>query len=193
MHQREDLGEAGSADKLNDPEFVQWLRRGDIEFKSQDESRVHFAKKVRAHMGTTISYSFSPTAQQARRSVAEIVRLGKTDCGGSTYVFCAALARQGIPVRTTLNTMHIFPEMYVEGTGWVPCEGTELGDSLGRCGYVMSVGAPAVLDLSPVGGPSSQLALSQWPLTYGTWPSNAWKGGRNEPCAVPNNGGTSEE
>ena len=94
-----------------------------------------------------------------------------------------------------IKRIHAFIHSFIHSfpLGWVPCEGTALGDSLGRCGYVMSVGAPAVLDLSPVGGPSRQLTLSQWPQVHGGWPANAWTGGRNAPGAVPNSGGISED
>ena len=171
--------EASTHAKLNHPAFVGWLKAGDIDQMQPSEGRISFARRVQKHMGETITYSFSPQAQRARGSPAEIVTLGQTDCGGSTYIFCASLARQKIPVRTTLAVQHIFPECYVEGVGWVPCEGEGLADSTGQSGHTACMGAPAVLDLSPVGGGSSEQVINQMPINYSGYTRNSWEDGRN--------------
>lgn len=178
--------------QLEEGAFQNWLREGGIDQMQKNETEIDFARRVFLHMAKTMGYSFSPEAQAARTSPGSIVSFGKTDCGGSAIVFSAALQKQGIRTRSVLSTLHVFPEMYVDGIGWIPCDGIVGNDGLGLSGHTMAIGGPPVLDMSHVEGLPQVSGIDwtrvttccQMPLdTVGKIAE--WEGGRNTPGVVP--------
>mmetsp|Transcript_6032 Transcript_6032/g.10975 ORF Transcript_6032/g.10975 Transcript_6032/m.10975 type:complete len:845 (-) Transcript_6032:95-2629(-) len=137
--------------------WERWLQDGELHSKRADESDVYFAFRTLSHMAKTLVYAADPVTMNSKRSdVATILSWGKTDCGGHTMTFKAVMATHGIPCRSILLDMHIFPEIYVQGCGWVPCEATmkdpgQLGQS-DAAGHAVMVGASHRLDLSPFTG-----------------------------------------
>ena len=123
----------------HDSDTVQtWLDTKKLR-RRKDELPLAFATRVLEVIRSDFSYRFAADDDR-RASVA--VEQGKTDCGGMTFAFVAALRANAIPARVLVGRIakprgpnstpadleydrpHVRAELFVGGVGWVPVDPT---------------------------------------------------------------------
>ena len=115
--------------------FRSWLNAADLKRKA-NESDLDFARRVFAHIKRQCEFE-SPTKNHAASSTAMV---GKSDAGGLSSLFVAALRADGIPARLLAGRLaesdkpgdpkgHIKAEFHARGIGWIP---VDLGTAVKR-------------------------------------------------------------
>jgi transglutaminase-like putative cysteine protease len=116
--------------------FQEWLDRRGLRKKAGEEE-VAFARRVFLDITDTCTYE----AQQANdRHASAVCQTGKSDCGGLSVLFVAALRANGVPARSLVGSwaesskpdqkigdipftqQHIRAEFFAPGVGWVPVD-----------------------------------------------------------------------
>jgi len=113
-----------------------WLRERKLR-REQDESDVDFARRVFLDLRANFRYEYKPGADAHASAVC---RAGRSDCGGLSGLFVAALRANGVPARTLYGRWarsaeagaklgevpyyqaHVKAEFYADGVGWVPAD-----------------------------------------------------------------------
>jgi hypothetical protein len=116
--------------------FKKWLADNDL-VKKKDESDLEYGKRVFVHIVSKFDYEYR---QQVEWTASEVCKAGKSECGGLSTTFTAALRSQGIPTRIRVGRwamsakkgdrigevgflqQHMWPEFYCAGIGWVPVD-----------------------------------------------------------------------
>jgi transglutaminase-like putative cysteine protease len=113
-----------------------WLKERRLS-RAKDESDVDFARRVFRDVRANFRYEYKPDADSHASAVC---RAGRSDCGGLSALFVAALRANGVPARTLYGRWatsakegdklgdvpyyqaHVKAEFYAEGVGWVPVD-----------------------------------------------------------------------
>lgn len=121
---------------FNDSKFQKWLGAGSLN-RVEKESDVEFARRVFELIRGKGTYEHLGTMDRKASTVCETP---KTDCGGFSQLFAAAMRANGIPARclygrwaesanadAKLGTVayfqwHAIAEFYANGVGWVPVD-----------------------------------------------------------------------
>jgi transglutaminase-like putative cysteine protease len=145
--------EAPTIPKLSDRERSAALAdRGDIDFKAKafkdwleskglhrvaGESEIDFALRVFREIQSSATYEYRPTMD---RRASVVCKDGRSDCGGLSALFVAALRANGVPARILIGRWatsarpgqsigglayyqaHAKAEFYASGVGWVPVD-----------------------------------------------------------------------
>jgi transglutaminase-like putative cysteine protease len=116
--------------------FQAWLDKHGLRVK-RGEGEVEFARRVFLVIADTCTYE---ARQDNDRHASAVCRSGKSDCGGHSVLFVAALRANGIPARSLVGNwtesakpgqkigdipftqQHVRTEFYAAGVGWVPAE-----------------------------------------------------------------------
>jgi transglutaminase-like putative cysteine protease len=129
------LADMGDIDHKSD-DLKAWLRENGLN-RADGESDVDFARRVFQAIRTGSKYEYRPN--DPRRASAVCVS-GRSDCGGLSNLFVAALRANGVPARALLGRWavsskpgeklgevafgqwHVKSEFYAAGVGWVPAD-----------------------------------------------------------------------
>jgi transglutaminase-like putative cysteine protease len=111
-----------------------WLTKNNLR-KTAAESDIEFAWRVFETIKQNYKYNWSPTLD---RRVSKTVAIDATDCGGLSYLFCAALRANGIPARVLIGrnakstegvedgsgyfNCHVKSEFFAKNIGWIPVD-----------------------------------------------------------------------
>jgi transglutaminase-like putative cysteine protease len=113
-----------------------WLKERKLH-REKDESDVEFARRVFRDLRANFRYEYKPDADSHASAVC---RAGRSDCGGLSGLFVAALRANGVPARTLYGRWatsakegdklgdvsyyqaHVKAEFYADGVGWVPVD-----------------------------------------------------------------------
>lgn len=76
--------------------MIDWLNEQHLQ-RTKTEGEVDFARRVFHSIATKFKYDYRG---EQDRSAANVCSLGKSDCGGLSALFVAALRSQGIPAHT---------------------------------------------------------------------------------------------
>ena len=116
--------------------FREWLAEKKLS-RAKGEPPLELAGRVLEVIRADYSYHYD-RAEDKRASLA--CRRDKTDCGGMTYVFVAAMRANGVPARLLVGRLakprepgsdrtqlgydrpHVRAEFYAAGVGWVPVD-----------------------------------------------------------------------
>jgi hypothetical protein len=116
--------------------FQEWLDRHGLR-KKADEGEVAFARRTFLVIFDTCSYE---ARQDNDRHASAVCRAGKSDCGGLSVLFVAALRANGVPARSLVGNwaesakagevagdipftqQHTRAEFFAAGVGWVPAD-----------------------------------------------------------------------
>jgi hypothetical protein len=118
------------------PAFQGWLDKAKLR-RGDDESALAFARRVFRHLKYSLSYEWHDD-MDLRASAACLA--GKSDCGGMSNLFVAALRAGGVPARAVAgrhatsekppaprsgaigSQRHVCAEFFADGVGWVPVD-----------------------------------------------------------------------
>jgi hypothetical protein len=118
------------------PAFQGWLDKAKLR-RGIDESDLSFARRVFRHLKHGLSYEWRD-GMDLRASAA--CAAGKSDCGGMSNLFVAALRAGGVPARAVAgrhaasekppaprsgaggSQRHVCAEFFAAGVGWVPVD-----------------------------------------------------------------------
>jgi transglutaminase-like putative cysteine protease len=113
-----------------------WLVASKLQ-RAAKEGEVDFARRVFHVIATTFKYDYRG---EQDRTAANVCSTGKSDCGGLSTLFVAALRSQGVPAHTLAGRWaksavpgehmgevayfqeHVKAEFYAKGVGWVPAD-----------------------------------------------------------------------
>jgi transglutaminase-like putative cysteine protease len=116
--------------------FQAWLDRRGLRIKA-GEGAVAFARRVLLAIAGTYTYE---ARQDDDRRASAVCRAGKSDCGGLSVLFVAALRANHIPARSLVGNwaesakpgqvlgdipftkQHVRAELFAPGVGWVPAD-----------------------------------------------------------------------
>ena len=126
------LRPAGLCDYTNTA-FRDWMARNGLT-RGTKEGEVDFARRVFQFLVKNFRYEY--TGDEQDRSLAHVCAVKKSDCGGLSVLFVAALRSQGIPGRTLVGRCatsathgkhadsqeHVKAEFFAQGVGWVPVD-----------------------------------------------------------------------
>lgn len=130
---QQNLLETFSLDYTSVP-VQRWLKEHKLR-KSAQETDVEFAWRLFETMRKTYQYNWSRTLD---RRASRTVATDATDCGGLSYLFCAALRANGIPARVLIGrnakstpgmedgsgffNCHVKSEFFAKQVGWIPVD-----------------------------------------------------------------------
>ena len=111
-----------------EPGFLDWLRDAGL-VRRPGERDLALAWRVFDHVVTEGEYVYPPE----ERLPSRICRSPRSDCGGLSLLFVAAMRANGIPARTLFGRWaesqagsrgqwHVKAELFADGVGWVPVE-----------------------------------------------------------------------
>jgi transglutaminase-like putative cysteine protease len=113
-----------------------WLKGRKLR-REEGEADVDFARRVFRDIRAGFRYEYKPDAD---RHASAVCRAGRSDCGGLSGLFVAALRANGVPARTLYGRWarsaeageklgdlpyyqaHVKAEFYADGVGWVPVD-----------------------------------------------------------------------
>ena len=116
--------------------FQDWLDQHGVR-KKGNEDEVAFARRVLLVIANTCTYEYRLDDD---RHASAVCRAGKSDCGGLSVLFAAALRANGVPARSLLGhhaesavpgakigdipftRQHTRAEFFAPGVGWVPVD-----------------------------------------------------------------------
>ena len=116
--------------------FKTWLKDNDL-VRNKEESDLEYGKRLFQHLSGKFAYQYT---QKMDRTAAAVCQAGRSDCGGLSVLFVAAMRSQGIPARIRAGRwaesakqgqklgeevflqQHAWPEFFCDGIGWVPTD-----------------------------------------------------------------------
>jgi transglutaminase-like putative cysteine protease len=113
--------------------FKDWMARRGLARKA-NEGEVDFARRVFQFIANNFHYEYLGDEQD--RSLANVTKVKKSDCGGLCVLFIAAMRSQGIPAHALVGRWaisathgkhgdsqeHVKGEFFAQGVGWVPVD-----------------------------------------------------------------------
>ncbi|OAI57739.1 hypothetical protein AYO49_06425, partial [Verrucomicrobiaceae bacterium SCGC AG-212-N21] len=117
-------------------EFKKWLDTNKLRPEPK-EGQVDFAKRVFSHLKKNFTYEYTGSMD---RHVMAICEAGKSDCGGMSILYAAALRANDIPARMLVGRwaqsqkdgetvgdivyeqQHVKMEFFADGVGWIPAD-----------------------------------------------------------------------
>lgn len=126
------LRPAGLCDYTNSS-FRDWVANNRLT-RGAKEGEVDFARRVFVFLVKNLRYEY--TGDEQDRSLAHVCAVKKSDCGGMSVMFVAAMRSQGIPARVLVGRCatsathgphgdsqeHVKAEFFAQGVGWVPVD-----------------------------------------------------------------------
>ncbi len=126
------LRPAGLCDYTNES-FRDWMARNGLTCNAK-EGEVDFARRVFVYLVKNFRYEY--TGDEQDRSLAHVCAMKKSDCGGLSVLFVAAMRSQGVPGRALVgrwaisathgkhadDQCHVKAEFFAQGVGWVPVD-----------------------------------------------------------------------
>ena len=121
---------------LKDVQFQKWLDAHELR-RGKNESDLDFARRVFQVIKKNFKYEYKETMD---RRTGMVCKLGRSDCGGLSSLFVAALRTSKIPARMLAgrwaqsdkrgdklegleyHQWHVKSEFFAEGIGWVPVD-----------------------------------------------------------------------
>ena len=107
--------------------------------RQQGELDVGFARRAYDVIDDHTVYEYVPSQDRRASALCQSGDPIRTDCGGHSILFTAAMRANGIPARTLWGwwavsgeNCHVKAEFFAEGAGWVPVDMT--GSGFGLCG-----------------------------------------------------------
>ena len=119
-----------------DPAFQKWLDTAKLK-RGAKETDVDFARRVFEQIRGIGKYEYGGKID---RRASVVCGTGRTDCGGFSQLFTAAMRANGIPARSLFGRWaesakpdakigkieyfqwHVIAEFYADGIGWVPVD-----------------------------------------------------------------------
>lgn len=130
--ERKQLVSATTHFDFDDPAVKKW-----VDALPRHDDPIAFARGVFDAIRTTAEYEYEP---KASRVASAVCRGPKSDCGGLSSLFVAALRSKGIPARllvgrwaqsadgkeklgaTVYYQWHVTAEFFADGVGWIPVD-----------------------------------------------------------------------
>ncbi|SIN96193.1 Transglutaminase-like superfamily protein [Singulisphaera sp. GP187] len=118
------------------PEFRRWMSAESLAMQPQ-ESEIDYARRVFLVIKRSFTYEYHETLD---RRLSRVCAARRSDCGGLSILFAAALRTQGIPARilvgrwaksaepgaqlggSAYHQWHVKAEFYADGVGWIPAD-----------------------------------------------------------------------
>lgn len=119
-----------------DARFRAWLDAQELR-RRDGENDVEFGKRLFLHLRERCEYEYKKSMD---RSVSSVCKACKSDCGGLSALFVAALRANGVPARVLIGRWatssrsnaklegldyyqtHVKAEFFAEGVGWIPVD-----------------------------------------------------------------------
>ena len=116
--------------------FMKWLKKENLARKA-GESEIDYTRRVFLAIRAGFQYEYKPDMD---RTASAVCAAGKSECGGLSMLFVAALRAHGIPARslygrwaesadpdvklngTRYYQWHVKAEFFAAGVGWVPAD-----------------------------------------------------------------------
>ena len=126
----------GGTYELDAPEFRRWLSAESLSMTPQ-ESEIDYARRVFLVLKQSFTYEYRESMD---RRLSRVCTTRRSDCGGLSILFAAALRTQGIPARILVGRWaksaepgaqlggsayyqwHVKAEFYADGVGWIPAD-----------------------------------------------------------------------
>ncbi|MGE0710854.1 MAG: transglutaminase family protein [Planctomycetota bacterium] len=135
---------------FEDPGFAAWMRAQGL-VRKDGERDLAFGYRVLEALGKGFRYAYPP--KSPARTCPEVARDGASDCGGLSALAVSILRANRVPARLLVGRwvvqpqqpeepqFHVKFELWAEGIGWVPCDGSGAVQwrggaqaAFGRCG-----------------------------------------------------------